>query len=186
MSLTWSPLPLSPISSVLHCDLRDLPLKGCGVVAVQFRRPSQYWYGPLICQLNGNEDVPQRSCLILPKSGKGLHAQFICRQSCMRTKRFVKHQIYVKRQNLCNKEIISLLTKPVNDVSHNILFCMSEQTNLFPQKASWHTVVLLCYCDGDGWCRCAFLVTLPTKRDSSSLLFMCALCVGAWARGSRQ
>lgn len=119
MSLTWSPLPLSPISSVLHCDLRDLPLKSCAVVAVQFKRPSQYWYGPLICQLNGNEDVPQRSCLILHKSGKGIHTQFMCGQSCTRTKCFVKHQIYVKRKNLSKREIIFLLTKQVNYMSNN-------------------------------------------------------------------
>lgn len=122
MLVTWSPLPLSPTSSELHCDLQDLPLKSCGVVAVQFKRPSQYWYGPLICQLNGNEDVPQRSCLILPKSGKGIHTQFMCGQSRMRTKCFVKHQIYVKRENLSNKEIIFLLTMQVNYVSHNLFF----------------------------------------------------------------
>lgn len=160
MSLIWSPLPLSPICSVLHCDLQDLSLKSCGVVAVQFKRPSQYWYGPLICQLNGNEDIPQRNCLILPKSEKGIHIQFMCRQSCPRTKCFVKHQIYFKRQNISNKEIMSLLTKQVNYVSHNTFNLSDWATELCPQKASRHTVFLLCYCDRYDCSSCAFLVTL--------------------------
>lgn len=46
---------------------------------------------------------------------KGIHIQFMCRQSCLRTKCFVKHQMYIKRQNISNKEIASL-----NYVNHNI------------------------------------------------------------------